>query len=134
MIRLVLDTNVFISGIFWSGAPSKIINAWYDEKIKIVCSLDIIEEYTRVSSVLSKKYPNINIDSIINLIVKESELFPSTKLKEPVSRDPDDDKFIAAALTAQCYLIISGDADLLTVTGYSGIEIITPSKFVTQYL
>lgn len=31
MIRIVLDTNVFMSGIFWSGPPSQILRAWYEK-------------------------------------------------------------------------------------------------------
>ncbi len=67
-------------------------------------------------------------------MMKESELFSSPKLKESVSRDSDDDKFIAVAIAAKCNVIVSGDNDLLTVTGYTGIQIITPNKFVKQYL
>ncbi len=53
-------------------------------------------------------------------------------LKEQISRDPDDDKFIACALTAKVKFIISGDQDLLSVTGYQGIHIIKPNIFVKQ--
>ena len=55
-------------------------------------------------------------------------------LKEPVSRDADDDKFIATALAAKCKLIVSGDKDLLTVDGCFSIELIKPNEFVNKYL
>mgnify|MGYP003525425025 FL=1 len=132
MIKLILDTNVFISGIFWSGTPAKILNAWYEKKIKIVCSLEILDEYSRVSDILSKKYPSVDMEPFINLMIRDAELFTPIKLKTPVSRDPDDDKFIAVALAANCHLIVSGDNDLLSVTGYKDIEIINPSEFVKK--
>lgn len=134
MIKLVLDTNVLVSGIFWSGVPAKIIDAWHKKTVKVICSLEILDEYNRVIAILVKKHPSRDISSFINLMMRESELFSSPKLKESVSRDPDDDKFIAAAIAAKCNLIVSGDNDLLTVTGYAGIQIITPNKFVKQYL
>ena len=134
MIKLILDTNVFISGIFWSGTPAKILNAWYEKKIKIVCSLEILDEYSRVSDILSKKYPSVGMAPFINLMIRDAELFTPIKLKTPVSRDPDDDKFITVALAANCHLIVSGDNDLLSVTGYKDIEIINPSEFVKKYL
>ena len=134
MIKLILDTNVFISGIFWSGTPAKILNAWYEKKIKIVCSLEILDEYSRVSDILSKKYPSVDMEPFINMMIRDAELFTPIKLKTPVSRDPDDDKFIAVALAANCHLIVSGDNDLLSVTGYKDIEIINPSEFVKKYL
>ncbi len=43
-MRIVLDTNVFISGIFFSGPPSQILNAWKDSKIQIVLSQEILKE------------------------------------------------------------------------------------------
>lgn len=134
MIKLILDTNVFISGIFWSGPPAKILDAWHGKKIKIVCSLEILDEYSRVADILSVKYPSIDIAPFINLVIREGELFTPIKLKTSVSRDPDDDKFIAVALAANCHLIVSGDNDLLSVTGYQEIEIINPNEFVKKYL
>ncbi|TLY46555.1 MAG: putative toxin-antitoxin system toxin component, PIN family [Gammaproteobacteria bacterium] len=134
MTKLVLDTNVFVSGIFWSGPPAKILNAWHEKKIKIVCSLEILDEYSRVSDILLKKYPSVDIAPFINLMIRDSELFTPIRLKTPISRDPDDDKFIAVALAANCHLIVSGDNDLLSVTGYKDIEIINPNEFVSKYL
>lgn len=134
MIKLVLDTNVFISGIFWSGTPAKILNAWHEKMIKIVSSLEILDEYSRVGEILTKKYPGVDIAPFINLMIKDCEFFTPIKLKNPISRDPDDDKFIAVALAANCHLIVSGDNDLLSITGYKDIEIINPNEFVKKYL
>ena len=47
-MRIVLDTNVFISGIFFSGPPSQILKAWKDTKIQIVLSKEILIEYQRI--------------------------------------------------------------------------------------
>ena len=134
MIKLILDTNVFISGIFWSGTPAKILNAWHEKMLKIVSSLEILDEYSRVGDLLTKKYPRVDITPFINLMIRDCEFFTPIKLKTPVSRDPDDDKFIAVALAANCHLIVSGDNDLLSVTGYNNIEIINPNEFVKKYL
>ena len=55
-------------------------------------------------------------------------------LTEPVSRDPADDMFLAAAFAAQAPLIVSGDKDLLRVTGWRGIAVLSPRQFVEQHL
>ena len=55
-------------------------------------------------------------------------------LAGPVSADPDDDMFLAAALAAQTEVIVSGEQDLLQVSGWRGIEVLTPRQFVEQYL
>ncbi|OGR04748.1 MAG: putative toxin-antitoxin system toxin component, PIN family [Deltaproteobacteria bacterium RIFOXYD12_FULL_50_9] len=47
-MKIVLDTNVFISGILFGGLPSQILKAWRQSKIKIVLTEEILEEYQRV--------------------------------------------------------------------------------------
>jgi putative PIN family toxin of toxin-antitoxin system len=44
-LKIVLDTNVFISGVFFTGPPFKILEAWRDDKLKIVISREILDEY-----------------------------------------------------------------------------------------
>jgi len=47
-MKIVLDTNVLISGIFWKGAPSKILELWTKDKIQIVVNKKILDEYFRI--------------------------------------------------------------------------------------
>lgn len=134
MIPIVLDTNVLISGIFWSGYPYQILEAWRNKKVKIIYSSQILDEYIRIGKGLSRKYPLIDISPFIELMVIHGQLQEPIQLQHPVSRDPDDDKFIACALSANCNIIVSGDSDLLIITGYSGIEVLKPSTFVNTKL
>jgi predicted nucleic acid-binding protein len=55
-------------------------------------------------------------------------------LAAPVSDDPADDKFLAAALASHTPLIVSGDKDLLRVSGWRGIKVLTPRQFLDQHL
>src|SRR5579872_3623739 len=119
-MRVILDTNVFVSGIFWNGPPHEILNAWKNGAIKLVLSAPILSEYTRVAEILSAEHPPINLFSIVELLTLNAELCTPHQLKEPVSVDPDDDKFIACALGGKVKLIVSGDKDLLQINGYQG--------------
>ena len=83
---------------------------------------------------LAKKYPGIDLVPIIELVTIHSELFVPLSLPAPVSRDPDDDKFIALAMAVNCKIIVSGDKDLLDIDRYDGVKIIKPGDFVKQYL
>lgn len=130
MMDVILDTNVYISGIFWSGPPYEILKAWQNRKINLVVSQEILDEYDRVSKALSEQYPNIDLSSFIELLAINSKMYAPLKLTEQISRDPDDDKFVACALAANVKFIISGDKDLLTISGYQGINIIKPGTFV----
>jgi putative PIN family toxin of toxin-antitoxin system len=133
-VKVILDTNVFISGVFFTGPPHKILKAWRDEKIKPVLSIEIFEEYHRVGQILKKQFPGADLEPILNLIVHSVELQQIPNLPEQVCEDPDDDKFIACALTTGTKTIITGDKKLLSVSGYSGIEMISPRLFVNKYL
>ena len=55
-------------------------------------------------------------------------------LTEPVSDDPDDDKFLAVFADSQTSLIVSGDGDLLRVSGWRGVEVLTPRQFWDRHL
>jgi putative PIN family toxin of toxin-antitoxin system len=133
-MQIVLDTNVLMSGIFWSGAPSFILEAWMQHRLELVITTDILEEYLRVAEILNQKYPKVNAKPIIELIAVKSKLYCPVPLKQPISRDPDDDKFIAACLASNCHLIVSGDKDLLDISEFQKIKIYKPAKFVTDYL
>src|SRR5579863_2578871 len=112
MIRIVLDTNVFVSGIFWSGPPHQILTAWQKNIIEIITSQEIISEYARVGDILARDYKGVDISAVIRLITINSTVVSPQKLLEPVSADPDDEKFIECALSAECKLIVSGDKHL----------------------
>jgi uncharacterized protein len=133
-VRVILDTNVFLSGVFFSGPPSQILETWRDGRLQMVISQEILDEYLRVAKILSVQFPTIDILSIIKLVTVEAEIFPSNRLPEPVCDDPDDDKFLACAIAGKCKFIISGDKHLLQVSGFKGINIIKPRIFVDTYL
>ena len=133
-MKIVLDTNVFISGVFFSGPPYQILKAWRDGKLQLIVSSEILEEYERVGVLLANQFPGVNLNPILELLIITTELFSPAPLTEKVCDDADDDKFIACALAGKANLIVSGDKHLLKVKNYRGIEIVSPRLFVDQYL
>ena len=61
-------------------------------------------------------------------------MYMAGRLPWAVCRDPKDDMFLACAVTSKTKIIVSGDRDLLSVSGYKGIEILTPRRFVEKYI
>ena len=116
-MRVVLDTNVLISGIFFKGPPYQILKAWEQKKFELAISPKILEEYERVGKELGKKFPKIDLQPLLNFITIRSVIVSDQELSEPVSKDPDAEKFIACALFSKSKMIISGDQDLLKVSG-----------------
>jgi putative PIN family toxin of toxin-antitoxin system len=133
-VKVVLDTNVLISGIFFSGPPFEILKAWRDRRISIVVSAEILEEYQRVGERLANKFPGIDLEPFLALLTVEAEIVLVSTLATQVCEDPDDDKFIACALSGKCKVIVSGDKHLRKVSGYKGIEVVSPRKFIESYL
>ena len=129
-MKIVLDTNVFISGVFFSDPPYQILKSWRNGKVQLVS----LRKYLRVEKFLAERFLKINLDPIIKLIALKAELVLAPNLSDPICDDPNDDKFLACALKSKNKLIISGDKHLLRVSGYRGIKIIRTRKFVDNYL
>jgi len=133
-VRVIIDTNVFVSGVFFRGLPGRILEAWADGVISLVVSPEILDEYRRVGGVLASQFPGVDLVPILTLLTMASEIVLAPTLPEQVCQDPDDDKFVACALASRCSLIITGDRALQRVSGYRELEIISPRQFVTIYL
>jgi uncharacterized protein len=71
-LRVILDTNVFISGVFFTGPPHEILKHWRDGKLQLAISEEILLEYQRVGKELSRQYPEINLSPLIELVIMKS--------------------------------------------------------------
>ncbi len=103
-------------------------------QLTFVLSPAILDEYQRVIDKLSQKFENIDVSNILQLLETHAILSADFTLPEPVSIDPDDDKFIACAVSTKVKTIVSGDSDLLNVSGYAKIHVLKPKVFIDTYL
>jgi putative PIN family toxin of toxin-antitoxin system len=133
-VKIILDTNVFVSGVFFSGPPYQILKAWREGQIQLIISPEILDEYYRVGKELAKQFHGVDLDPIIGLLTVKSQLIAAPPLSESVCEDQDDDKFLACALASGTNVIVSGDRHLLKVSGFHGVEIIRPRRFIENYL
>jgi putative PIN family toxin of toxin-antitoxin system len=133
-LRVVLDTNVLISGVFFEGLPSRILEAWRDGKMEIAVSEAILEEYRVVGNRLSVKFPGVDLGPFLRLLSVAARVYRAPGLATQVCEDPDDDKFLACALASGAKVIISGDQALQRATGYRGIKVMSPRQFADEYL
>ena len=133
-MRIVLDTNVLISGIFFGGNPRKVLEKWQEKSFTLLTSVEILEEDEQVLERLqsrSKKKTKSIVSKTMNLVSRDSIVIdPSSDVH--ISRDPDDEKFINCALSGSAVYIVSGDNDLLDLKAVQGIEIITAKEFLDR--
>ena len=132
-MRIILDTNVFVSGIFFTGPPYQILKAWRDRKIELVVSAGILEEYQRVSDILGERFPEVDLGSLIDLLIVEATVVSESVLPEQTCADAEDDKFLACALAGDASIIVSGDKHLLDVSGYRDIRVLSPRSFIDEF-
>lgn len=135
-MRVVLDTNVLVSGVFFGGVQGRILSAWTAGKLSLVLSPAILAEYRRVGHEFGIQHPELDdvFEPILALVAVHGMLVDAPPLAGPVSDDPADDMFLAAALASRTRLIVSGDKDLLRVSGWRGITVLTPRQFLDRHL
>ncbi|MBS3167009.1 putative toxin-antitoxin system toxin component, PIN family [Candidatus Woesearchaeota archaeon] len=130
-MRVVLDTNVFISGIFWEGNfCSQIINKWKEGKFQLISSEEIIEELVKTLKTFKISMDKELIEEWKNLILENSIMIDVPICANIVKEDPEDDKFIWAAVYGQVDFIISQDKHLLKLKEYENIKILTPEEAI----
>jgi len=72
-VKIVLDTNVLMSAIFFAGPPHEILGAWRDGRIDLLVSTDILNEYQRVAEELAEKFPLVDVSGILDLVAVSAE-------------------------------------------------------------
>ncbi len=133
MLKVVLDTNTFISGFLWDGNEAELIRLIELDKIQLFISDEIIEEIEKVLEkqkirIILEKY-DIDKNIIINKIIELSTII-NPKIRIPICRDKDDNKFIECAFASKANYIVTGDSDLLVLKKYNQIEIITTTNIL----
>jgi putative PIN family toxin of toxin-antitoxin system len=133
--RAVLDTNVLVSSLVAEhGPPRRILDAWLEGRYVLVTSLHLVEELIHVLS-----YPRIaerlrldedELAAILAGLLSKAEVTPGHLHLPGVTRDPKDDAVVACAKEGEADYIVSGDQDLLVLSEYEGIQVITPRRFM----
>jgi putative PIN family toxin of toxin-antitoxin system len=133
-IRVVLDTNVWIS-IFTKKTLSREFSGILEnEKIQLFISNDILKEiskvlvYPKLSKLL--ELAGVNPREILRIIVKNCTLITPKRKVRILKEDPADNKILECALEANCDFIVSGDKHLLKLKRFKGAKILTPRQFL----
>ncbi|HOG29001.1 MAG TPA: putative toxin-antitoxin system toxin component, PIN family [Vicinamibacterales bacterium] len=131
VLRAVLDANVFVSAaIHPDGPPGRIIEQFLRaDAFTLVLSEAIVDEIMRALTYPKVlKYVRRDLDPGLwmeDLAVLADFVLPPAQA-HGVSDDPDDDKYLAAAIAGRASLVVSGDPHLLAVEAYEGVRIVTP--------
>lgn len=134
-MKVVLDTNVVVSGTFWTGASFKVVSLIDKEKIIMIVTLPILREYEKVvhsEEILEKTtiFQQAKINVLYKILARAIIVEPKEKI-DIIKDDLDDNKFLEAAVESQADYIISRDKKhLLILKNFRGISIVTPEEFL----
>ena len=136
-MRIVVDTNVLVSAfVSATSSPARILDLWRAGDLEIVTSQAALDElqrvllYPRIRTRL--RYSDDQIDQFVTLLRKHALYLAEVPPLTGIAPDPDDDKFLALAQSGAADIIVTGDADLLALHPFHGVEIISPREFLDR--
>ena len=128
-MRVVLDTNVFISAIL-GGKLSVFLDEWRAGQFTLLVSEAIIREYFDVINRPKFRFTAAEITIIRDYLLRTAEFVTPTQTVTAVEADPSDNKFLEAALAGRAICVVSGDKHLLNIGSFQDIEILTAYDFI----
>lgn len=133
---LVLDTNTVLSGLLWGGTPGRLIDAAEAGDIALASSPALLAELQGVLS--REKFAKqlarrgLTVADVFDGYAALVTIVTPAAIAPTIQRDPADDQVLAASLAAQADLIVSGDAHLLDLKRFHGIEILTATQAIAR--
>jgi len=134
LVRAVLDANVYVSAIIQpAGTPGRLIERFLREaSFEVVLSPAIVDEvlralcYEKVRRLLRGADAQLWFEDIVVL----ADVVADTQRFSRVCEDPDDDKYLAAAVEGRASHVVTGDRRFLAVGEHGAVEIVTPREFL----
>ena len=135
-MRLVLDTNVVVAGLLWSGHPRRLLDLAINGDVALFSSPALIDElahtlnYPKFSQRIAAHCATTPSALTVRYSALVTLVTPS-EVPRVIEQDADDDQVLACALAANANLIVSGDKHLRSLGGaYQGIRIATPAEAI----
>ncbi len=139
MLRVVLDTNIFVSSLLVrEGLPAQVLDAWRERKFLLATSPTLVSEIQSTLNYprIRRKYniTNKDVSQLITLLAEDALVVPGDieTASGSVPDDPADEAILACALDAEADLVVSGDRHLLDLAEYRGIRILTVREFMVK--
>jgi len=131
-ITVVIDTSVWVSGVFFRGKPYRVLAAWRDERFDVVYTPETVAE---IEAKLGEKNAQFggdpaDVEGWLEYINTYARLVLASDTVAGVCCDPDDDKFLDAAISGGADVLVSSDKDLQVLKAFQGVRILSPADFL----
>jgi putative PIN family toxin of toxin-antitoxin system len=129
-MKVVLDSNIFVSSFYWQGNPRRVFDRIINRYDELYITDEILEEISAVMLLGKFDTKKHEVEGYIKIIERYAKkIFPKNRI-ENVSRDKDDDKILQCGVEGNVDFIITGDKDLLVLKEYKNIKIIKPKDYL----
>lgn len=125
--RVVIDTNVFVSGVLFGGNCEKVLSLFLEKKFDLLISPEIASEIIRKIELFGA---DLRVIDDLKYIIGEGSIKVVPKNKVNVCRDPKDNIFLELSLGGRADYLVTGDKDLLEIKEFKGTKIVKPKEFI----
>jgi putative PIN family toxin of toxin-antitoxin system len=134
-MTVVFDTNVIVEAIFWPRSTARrALSELAKRRFKSVINSAIMEEYATITAEVREELFSKSLPSgALAWIVAKSVQVEPMQLRRKLSRDPDDNLFVATAMAAGSMYLVSQDRDLLVLEKPYGVAVVTPVQLVRLF-
>jgi len=132
-VRVVIDTNVLISAIFWTGKPKQLLNQVRLGRITFLTSAILLAELKEILTREDKPF-KLSAEDAERVVAAMRDLAEIVEPQQRLSvcRDEGDNRVLECAVEGRAEWIITGDGDLLDLKAFQGIPIVTVANFLSQ--
>jgi uncharacterized protein len=132
-MRVVLDTNVWLSGLFWGGKPGVVVDwvAKRDHGMKVIFSEATLAELISKLNIYDRKFEKVTTHRFGNMFRGVGEIIPSPHMQSEIKvRDPKDQMWVDLCMISQANYLVSGDKDLLVLKKIGKTRVVTINDFI----
>lgn len=129
---VVVDTNVWISGLFWHGVPKEVIDRFEEQKITPCFSAETFVEWEEKIPLAASLFNNLPVYVRYRRLIIKRAMFVRPQEHVTVCRDPKDNQFLDVAVASNAQFLVTGDKDLLSLKKFRTTRILTPRRFLEE--
>ncbi len=129
-VKIVIDTNIYISALGWNGNEKKLVTQCLDGKYEYYISQQIYNELRKVMDYPKFVFTDSQKEAFISVLLDTVEFIEVNESIQIVDDDPDDNKFLDCAIAANADFIITGDPHLKDLKCYQKIKILNVHDFL----